>query len=115
MTKKKLQGIILLCVLLLFCCAEAMNYMSSLNYVEQNIGKFWNSKDYVYDQISEFEQSEEKDLIKLHNRLSYYTPNNYTFSDLPYAYGMIDREGNIIFKSGSGVWWYDEKNEYNYI
>lgn len=115
MTKKKLQGIILLCVLLLFCCAEAMNYMSALNYVEQNIGKFWNSNNYIYDQISEFEQSEEKDLTMLHHKLSYYTPANYTFSDLPYAYGMIDREGNIIFKSGSGVWWHDEQNEYNYI
>ncbi len=115
MTKKKLKGIILLCVFLLFCCAEAMNYISTLNYVEQNIGKFWNSNNYVYEQISEFEQSEEKDLIKLHNKLSYYTPSNYTFSDLPYAYGMIDREGNIVFKSGSGVWWYDEQGDCNYV
>lgn len=115
MTKKKLQSIILICVLLLFCCAEAMNYMSTLNYVEQNIGKFWNSNDYIYNQLNEFEQSEEKDLTMLHHKLSYYTPDNYTFSDLPYAYGMIDREGNIIFKSGSGIWWHDEQNELNYV
>ncbi len=116
MTKKKMTVTIVLCVFLLFCCAEAMNYMSALNYVEQNIGKYWNSKTYADEKVNEFEQSEEKDPEKLHYWLSYYTPSNFTFCDLPYAYGMIDREGNILLRSESGVWWYDdESEEYNYV
>ncbi len=115
MTKKKMICIITLCVFLLFCCAEAMNYMSALNYNEQNIGKYWNSKTYADERINEFEQSEEKDLKMLHYWLSYYTPSNFTFCDLPYAYGMIDKEGNIVFSSESGVWWYDEQEEFNYV
>ena len=110
MTKRKMKCMILACVLVLFFCATFMNYWSADEYVEQDMNRFWSST--ASDEfLHEFFESEEKDTTELHRKLTFGSNPVYaTFVKPSFAFAMIDKDKNVLFRSESGVWWVSHDN-----
>ena len=105
MTKRKMKCMILAGVLVLFFCATLMNYWSADEYVEQDMNRFWSST--ASDEfLHEFFESEEKDTTELHRKLTFGSNPVYaTFVKPSFAFAMIDKDKNVLFRSESGVWY----------
>lgn len=119
MTKKKMMTLILLGVFLLFSCATVMNYMSASSEVSDQIQDVWNASyntNILYECNDNFSDC---DLNDVHMDFAYdYNPTRSTSAKPAYAFAMVDTQGNVLFKSESGVWWAEIKNRadgYNYI
>lgn len=116
MTKKKLIAVILVVSFVLFCGASYLNFSSALKHAESECNAAFSADvSNVRGKIAQFNQSEEKDVENLQENLRI---NSVLFnSDLnenrAYAYAVTDREGNVIFESESGVWfWNGRDTEY---
>ena len=118
MTKRKMKVYIVVGVFVLFMCATLMNYWSADEYVEDDMNKFWSSTA-ANESMHEFFESEERDATELHRRLTYgYNPVYATFVKPSFAFAMIDKNNNVIFRSESGIWWnsFDNMSDgYNYV
>lgn len=118
MTKRKMKCMILAGILVLFFCATLMNYWSADEYVEQDMNRFWSST--ASDEfLHEFFESEEKDTTELHRKLTFGSNPVYaTFVKPSFAFAMIDKDKNVLFRSESGIWWTDFDNRsdgYEYV
>lgn len=112
MTKKKLTAIVLLGSLMMFICATVINYFSAL---EDLLGELNNYDGYLRTSnvIYDFVEEKSEDYVSLHRRIESYNPETALNCDPSYAYAFLDENGNILFKSESGVWWseYDEETK----
>ena len=118
MTKRKMKCMILAGVFVLFFCATLMNYWSADEYVEQDMNRFWSST--ASDEfLHEFFESEEKDTTELHRKLTFGSNPVYaTFVKPSFAFAMIDKDKNVLFRSESCIWWTDFDNRsdgFNYV
>ena len=105
MTKRKLKCLILLGVFVLFCCATLMVYWGSSEDAMNSMNNFWSgtsANEFMHD----FFESEEKDTVDLHYRITFgHNPVYSTNSKPAFAFAMIDKDKNVIFRSESGIWW----------
>ncbi len=110
MTKRKMKCMIIVGILVLYMCATLMNYWSADEYVEQDMNRFWSST--VGDEyLHEFFEGKNRDSVELHRMLTYgYNPVYGTSVKPAFAFAMIDKDNNIIFRSESGVWWVSHDN-----
>lgn len=110
MTKRKMKCMIIVGILVLYMCATLMNYWSADEYVEQDMNRFWSST--VGDEyLHEFFEDKNRDSVELHRMLTYgYNPVYGTSVKPAFAFAMIDKDNNIIFRSESGVWWVSHDN-----
>ncbi len=112
MTKKKLTAIVILASFALFVCATVINYFSAL---EKLLGELNNYDNYLRtsNEIYDFVEEKSEDYVSLHRRIESYNPETALHCDPSYAYTFLDEDGNILFKSESGVWWseYDEETK----
>lgn len=116
MTKKKLLALILAVSFIFFGGASFLNFSAAKNYTVTENG-------YVYDKsltemhsaLAAFNENEEKDFEylqrSLRGRCSYI--NSDRSENVAYAYALTDKQGNVIFSSESGVWfWVDRDMQY---
>ncbi len=110
MTKRKMKCMILVGIFVLYMCATLMNYWSADEDVEQDMNRFWSST--VGDEyLHEFFEGKNRDAVELHRMLTYgYNPVYGTSVKPAFAFAMIDKDNNIIFRSESGVWWVSHDN-----
>ena len=110
MSKRKMQCLILAGILVLFFCSTLMNYWSADEDVEQEMNRFWSST--VGDEyLHEFFEGKNRDTVELHRMLTYgYNPVYGTFVKPAFAFAMIDKDNNVVFRSESGVWWVNHDN-----
>ena len=112
MTKKRMIAVIMLGVFLLFCCATVINYMSASEFVYDDLRTFWNSLNYIVEDIQEFGA----DSPTVHRRINQSSPKYATFAKPAYGYVMLDSQGNVLFRSESGIWWQDyDGSETKYV
>lgn len=105
MTKRRMQCLIVLGVFVLFICATLMNYMSAAEYVGQDMNSFWSST-MANEFINQFYESEDRDTVNLHRQMTLgHNPEYSTFVKPAFAFAMIDKDKNVVFKSESGIWW----------
>ncbi len=110
MTKRKMKCLILTGILVLFFCATLMNYWSADEYVEQDMNSFWSSTA-ANEFLHEYFEGKNCDTVELHRKLTYgYNPVYATFVKPAFAFAMIDKDKNVIFRSESGIWWTDFDN-----
>lgn len=110
MTKRKMKCLVVLGVFALFICATLMNYWSAAGYVSQHLREFWSSTA-ANEFIHQFYESEERDTVDLHRRMTLGHNPEYSTNVKPaFAFAMIDKDKNIVFKSESGIWWMSLKN-----
>ena len=119
MSKRKMQSLIVIGIFTLFCGATLMNYISAGADVSDQMQDIWNTShnsNLLYQCEDNFEDC---DLNDLHQEISYsWNPTLTTSAKPAYAFAMVDREGNVIFESESGVWWYyidGKESGYNYV
>lgn len=112
MTKKKMVALIIIGVVVLFSCSTVINYFSALEMTLDNLQGFWNSMYTIEDDINNFIS----DINDVSRRITFSSPVYGTFSKPSFAFAMLDRNGEVVFKSESGIWWkgYDEEN-FNYL
>lgn len=119
MTKGKMRCMILAGILVLFFCATLMNYLSAASEVSNQMQVVWNftyGKNILNEYDENFADRRLNDFF-----MDFSTGCNPTtmISVKPaYVFAMIDNEGNVLFKSESGVWWAkvkDRADGYNYI
>ena len=110
MTKRKMKCMILAGVFALFFCATLMNYWSADEYVGQDLNRFWSST--ASDEfLHNFFESEEKNTTELHRELTFGSNPVYATLVKPsFAFAMIDKDKNVLFRSESGIWWTDFDN-----
>ena len=112
MTKKKMVALIIVGVTVLFSCSTVINYFSAQEMLLDNLQGFWNSMYTIEDDINNFSA----DINDVSRRITFSSPVYGTFSKPSYAFAMLDRQGEVLFKSESGIWWkgYDEE-KFNYL
>lgn len=112
MTKKKIVALIVVGVTVLFSCSTVINYFSALEMMLDNLQIFWNSMGTIDSDIENFSS----DINDVSRRITASSPVYATFSKPSYAFAMLDRNGEVLFKSESGIWWkeYAEEN-FNYL
>lgn len=116
MTKKKLLALIMAVSFIFFSGASFLNFSAAKNYTVTKNG-------YVYDKsltemhsvLAAFNENEEKDFEylqrSLRGRCSYIKSDRS--ENVAYAYALTDKQGNVIFSSESGVWfWVDRDMQY---
>lgn len=118
MTKRKMRCMIILGVFILFFCAMLMIYWGSSEDVLDSMNSFW-SNTAANEFIHDFYESEEKDTVELHKKITFgHNPVYSTNEKPPFAFAMIDKDKNIVFKSESGIWWMMFENgesDFNYL
>ncbi len=118
MTKRRMKVYILSGILVLFLCATLMNYWSADEFVEQDINRFWSSTA-ANEFLHEYFEGENRDTAELHRRLTFgHNPVYATFVKPSFAFAMIDKDKNVVFRSESGIWWVSHDNwrdGFNYI
>lgn len=112
MKKRKMVGLIVVGVVVLFSCSTVINYFSALEMMLDNLQGFWNSMGTIEDDIDNFSS----DINDLSRRITFSSPIYGTFSKPSFAFAMLDRHGEVLFKSESGIWWkvYAEE-KFNYL
>ncbi|MBR3868129.1 MAG: HAMP domain-containing histidine kinase [Clostridia bacterium] len=118
MTKRKLLRKIIVVVFVLFFCAELMIFWGCGENVLNNMNIFW-SDTTANEFLHDFYESETKNTVDLHRRMTFgHNPVYSTNAKPAFAFAMIDKDKNIIFKSESGIWWiprYDGGGGMNYV
>lgn len=119
MTKRKMKCLILTGILVLFFCATLMNYMSAASDVSDQMQDVWNLT-YGKNLINEYDENfTDRRLNDFFMSFSNSCNPTWMTSVKPaYVFAMVDNEGNLLFKSESGVWWAeveDRADGYNYI
>ncbi len=105
MTKRKMQCLILAGVLVLFFCSTALLFMVCGEILLTNLRTFWSgisTNEFMHD----FYDSEKKDTVDLHRRLTFGCNPVYSTNSKPaFSFALIDKDKNVIFRSESGIWW----------
>lgn len=119
MTKRKMKCMILAGVLVLFFCATLMNYWSAASEVSNQMQDVWNLT-YGKNILNEYDENfADRRLIDFFMDFSTgCNPTTMTSVKPAYVFAMIDNDGNLLFKSESGVWWAETDKRadgYNYI
>ncbi len=114
MTKKKLTLYVLLGSLIMFFCATAMNYMSASNSVANDVHRFFGSAS-TQNLLLDYINGEIEDIPSLHRQMTGNMPDVTTNTKPAFAYALVDKDGNVLFRSESGLWWSeeDENGEYH--
>lgn len=119
MTKKKLIALILAVSFIFFCGASYLNFSAAKTYTEnQNNSVYRKSLTEMHSVLATFNENEEKDFEYLQRRLRWNCPficsnNSNNSQNVAYAYALTDRQGNVVFSSESGVWfWVDRDMQY---
>lgn len=109
MTKKKLTAIVLLGSFMMFICATFINYFSALEDMLEDIRQNYKST-YSDDMVIDYVEGHIEDIESLHRNILGYTPDS-TNTKPAYAFALVDKNKNVLFKSENGLWWsvYDEK------
>ncbi len=109
MTKKKLTAVILLGSFMMFICATFINYFSALEDVLEDIRQNYKST-YSDEMIVDYIEGRIENIENLHRNILGYTTDS-TNTKPAYAFALIDKNKNVLFKSENGLWWsiYDEK------
>lgn len=105
MTKRKLQLKIIAIVLALFFCSMVIIFMGCGEILLNNLGHF-RSATFSNEIMHNFYESEEKDTVNLHRQITFgHNPVYSTQSKPAFAFALIDKDKNIVFRSESGIWW----------
>lgn len=119
MTKKKLLALILAISFIFFSGASFVNFLAAKAYTEkQNQSAYYESTDEMHSVLAAFNEKEEKDFEYLQRSLtrrgSFICSNNSSNpQNFVYAYALTDKQGNVVFRSESGVWfWVDRDMQY---
>lgn len=109
MTKKKLTAVILLGSFMMFICATFINYFSALEDILEDVRQNYASSHYD-DMVIDYVEGRVEDIVSLHRNILGYTPDS-TNTKPAYAFALVDKNKNVLFKSENGLWWsvYDEK------
>lgn len=109
MTKKKLTAIVLLGSFMMFICATVINYFSALEDMLEDIRQNYKST-YSDEMVIDYIEGRIEDIESLHRNILGYTPDS-TNTKPAYAFALVDKNKNVLFKSENGLWWsvYDEK------
>ena len=109
MTKKKLTAVILLGSFMMFICATFINYFSALEDMLEDVRQNYASSHYD-DMVIDYVEGRVEDIVSLHRNILGYTPDS-TNTKPAYAFALVDKNKNVLFKSENGLWWsvYDEK------
>lgn len=119
MTKRKMQALIIFGIFMLFFCATVMNYISAGADVSDQMQDVWNltyGKNILNEYDDNFADRRLNDFFMDFSNSC--NPTRTTSVKPAYAFAMVDTEGNVLFKSESGVWWAlveERGNGYNYI
>ena len=116
MTKKKLLALILAVSFIFFSGASFLNFSAAKEYARMECKTmYYSSIANVRDELLTFTQREEKDVEELQESLrnSSVLFNSFLDENRTYAYVVADKEGNIVYESESGVWfWKDRDTQY---
>lgn len=119
MTKKKLLALILAVSFIFFGGASFLNFSAAKNYtVTKNSNEYDKSLTEMHSVLAAFDENEEKDFEYLQRSLRWSCPficsnNSNKSKNVAYAYALTDKQGNVIFSSESGVWfWVDRDMQY---
>ena len=109
MTKKKLTAVVILGSLVMFICATVINYFSALEDMLEDVRQNYASSHYD-DIVIDYVEGRVEDIVSLHRNILGYTPDS-TNTKPAYAFALVDKNKNVLFKSENGLWWsvYDEK------
>lgn len=109
MTKKKLTAVILLGSFMMFICATFINYFSALEDMLEDVRQNYASSHYD-DMVIDYVEGRVEDIVSLHRNILGYNPDS-TNTKPAYAFALVDKNKNVLFKSENGLWWsvYDEK------
>ncbi len=109
MTKKKLTAIVLLGSFMMFICATFINYFSALEDMLEDVRQNYASS-HCDDMVIDYVEGRIEDIESLHRNILGYTPDS-TNTKPAYAFALVDKNKNVLFKSENGLWWsvYDEK------
>lgn len=109
MTKKKLTAVILLGSFMMFICATFINYFSALEDILEDVRQNYKST-YSDEMIVDYIEGRIENIENLHRNILGYTPDS-TNTKPAYAFALVDKNKNVLFKSENGLWWsvYDEK------
>ena len=109
MTKKKLTAVILLGSFMMFICATFINYFSALEDMLENVRQNYKST-YSDEKIVDYIEGRIENIENLHRNILGYDPVT-TLTKPAYAFALVDKNKNVLFKSENGLWWsiYDEK------
>lgn len=115
MTKKKLTLYVLLGSFILFCCATAMNYMSASNSVTNDVHRFFGSAS-TQNLLIDYVNGRIEGITNMHRKLLGTMPDVTTHTKPAFAYALVDKDGNVLSRSESGLWWSeeDENGDYHY-
>lgn len=115
MTKKKLTAYVLICSFILFFCATAMNYLSASNSVANDVHRFFGSAS-MQNLLLDYVNGEITDIEHFHRQITGCQPDVTTHTKPAFAYALVDKGGNVLFRSESGLWWSeeDENGEYHF-
>lgn len=102
-----------------FSGASFLNFSAAKNYVEtKNSNEYDKSLTEMHSVLAVFDENEEKDFEYLQRSLRWSCPficsnNSSNPQNFVYAYALTDKQGNVIFSSESGVWfWVDRDMQY---
>ncbi len=116
MTKKKLLALILAVSFIFFSGASFLNFSAAKEYARMECKTmYYSSIANVRDELLTFTQREEKDVEELQESLRNSSAlfNSFLDENRTYAYVVADKEGNIVYESESGVWfWKDRDTQY---
>lgn len=113
MTKKKLTAYVLLGAFILFSCATVINYFFASNSVSNDVHTFFGSAN-TQNLLLDYVNGEITDIESFHRQIVGAQPDVTTHTKPAFAYALVDKDGNVIFRSESGVWWleFDENGDY---
>ncbi len=116
MTKKKMIAYVLVGIFVLYSCGVAIAYWGSLEMEGKRMYEYFGYLQQI--NISQYLNADEIDFVQLHRDVHTDTviPSSSPLFKPAYAYALIDKDKNVIFKSGSAVLYHDsDKQTTHYI
>lgn len=113
MTKKKLIAVLSVFALVLFCSTSYLNFLAAKEYAQTYCQAMRQASiANVRDELLSFAQREEKDFEELSESLrnAGVLFNSNQSENRFYAYAVADREGNVVFESESGIWFWNDRD-----
>ena len=111
MTKKKLTAVILLGSFIMFICATFINYFSALEDMLENVRQYYKST-YSDEMIVDYIEGRIENIENLHRNILGYDPVT-TLTKPAYAFALVDKNKNVLFRSENGLWWTEKDGSIN--
>lgn len=112
LTKKKLTAVVLLGSFMLFICATFINYFSAKEDMLEDVRQPYSSTHFD-NMIIDYLEGRIEDITTLHRNIIGYTPETMTHTKPAYAFALVDKNKNVLFKSESGLWWTEKDGSVN--